>query len=211
MPTPRHPKRLLDGLLARIQHTAAAGLPAWYPAPMAYRSSHKRQGLGAGPFLAMGVVFVLVAGAIYVLPKRIDRGAEEAQAEEKASPFADVPEEVHLVRRQDGDAPKSVPFDDVQTELDDNEAWQAALAVVEDARALVQLAVDALDDGERATAREKGKAAQEMLLQAVDATRAYEEKLVRERGDKDATTRKVLNTRAKWRQEIMTLKKSGAL
>ncbi len=153
--------------------------------------------------MALAVLFGLVY-LVVALNRRVDRAPAEAAVEtEDVDPFADWPDEERTARSAEPDTSK--------VEGLDPDLWDKAVEVAEEAEALIESAVEALRAGDRATAREQGKAAQSLLDKALEASLVWEEALVEAYGEDASSVRRVRKKRDHWRRTVMALKKNANL
>lgn len=165
------------------------------------------------------VLLAIVAFAVWVASAmRSEEGAAaQAPAEERPDPFEGLEPEAPPVRKGGGAAASLAavgegadPFATLEKPTD-AQIWQDALELAEEAEVLIQEAEVARDAGVGDLARAKGKQAQELLDQAIESTRAWEEQLSRERGFADPQVKQVVGRRSSWVRKVMALKKNASI
>ncbi len=167
--------------------------------------------------IAVGILVVIVAGvfAIFMMMKKSEKKTTDTT--EQVDPFADLPEDVPKGRKPKSsgssggaDAPAVDPFADVPTPKEDP-LWLNSLATANRGIMLIEEAVEARNAGDTADAKEKRAKAKGLLEEALDATREWAIELERVHGPEDRFVKLVNKRTARWRRELMALRKSGGM
>ena len=171
---------------------------------------------GSPQLMALGLLAVIVAGVLGIVLIRGSRNqTDETPPKPAANPFADLPPDLPPGKSAPsasgaGSDAGSSPFGDVSSPLADP-LWLGAKRKAEDALGLIKEAVAARNAGDAALALRKGKEAQSLLDEALEATSQWEQDLETRLGPDNSIFKRVQKATSGWRRELMALKKTAGL